>query len=440
MRDILITAMVMATLPFILRNAYFGVLVWSWLSYMNPHRLAWGFAYTMPFAQIVAIVLLFSLVVSTEKKNLPSNALVYVWGSLWVWLSFCSLMAIYPELAYEQLDKVLKIQLITFVTMLLMNSLERVNQLIWVIVGSIGFYSFKGGVFTLLTGGNFHVFGPDGSDIQENNALAVAILMILPLMAYMHKFPPHRLVKLFMPYCIFFSLASVIGSQSRGALLAILAVGGFFWLKSKTKFLTGMLFILLAIFGYAFMPQTWHDRMGTITEYEEDSSAMERLKAWEYSIGIANDRLTGGGFKSWSLENYAKYAPGARKAFVAHSIYFGVLNDGGWPGLILFMSILYLMWRQLARAIRVTEKNPDHADYNYLARMLQISVVAFMAGGSFLSLAYFDLAWHLMSITIVLTMLTEKLSGDEAPASKNKQRMPPRVGNYGRRGRLPSRS
>lgn len=435
MRDIVITIMVFATLPYILRHAFFGVLVWSWLSYMNPHRLAWGFAYDMPFAQIVAITLFVSLLINTEKKVLPSNKLVFVWGALLLWLTVCTFTAVYPELAFEQLDKVLKIQLITLVTMILMTSMERVNQLIWVIVFSIGFYSFKGGIFTLLTGGGFHVFGPAASDIQENNALAVAVLMIVPLMIYMYKFPPHRFVQVFMPYCIFFSLVSVVGSQSRGALLAILAVGGFYWLKSKTKALTAFIFILLALFGYAFMPQSWHDRMGTISEYQEDSSAMERLRAWEYSIGIANDRLTGGGFNSWSLENYAKYAPGATKAFVAHSIYFGVLNDGGWPGLILFLMVLFLIWRQLGRVIKVTEGNPDHADHNLLARMLQISMVAFLAGGAFLSLAYFDLAWHIMAITIVLTNLTEQLKGGEPVKKKTQQRLPPRVG-YGRGRRL----
>ncbi len=60
MRDVIITTMVFATLPYIFRNPWYGVLAWSWLSYMNPHRLAWGFAYDMPFAQIVAIVLLIS--------------------------------------------------------------------------------------------------------------------------------------------------------------------------------------------------------------------------------------------------------------------------------------------------------------------------------------------------------------------------------------------
>jgi putative inorganic carbon (hco3(-)) transporter len=147
MRDIAITVMVFAMLPYILRYPWYGVLAWSWLSYMNPHRLAWGFAYDMPFAQIVAIVLLMSLVLSKEKKSLPANALVIVWVLFLVWLSISTLFAVYPELAYDQWIKVLKIQLITFVTMMLMRDFQRINQLIWVIIFSIGFYSVKGGIF-----------------------------------------------------------------------------------------------------------------------------------------------------------------------------------------------------------------------------------------------------------------------------------------------------
>ncbi len=405
MRDIAITLVVFGMLPFILRYPWYGVLAWSWLSYMNPHRLAWGFAYNMPFAQIVAIVLLISLVLSNEKKALPGNPLVVIWVLFLVWLSVCSIFAFYPDLAYLQWEKVMKIQLITFVTLMLMRDFQRVNQLIWVIVFSIGFYSVKGGIFTFMTGGAYHVFGPDGSDIQENNALAVAILMIVPLMLYLHKFPPRPWVRKIMPYCIFFSLAAVIGSQSRGAVLAILAVGAYYWWKSNSKLVTAMVFLFLTTLTVMFMPQSWHDRVDSIADYQEDSSSMERIRAWEYSIAVASHRFTGGGFGSWSLENYYRYGVYTDRAFVAHSIYFSVLNDGGWPGLLIFLLILLLIWRQLSQVMKMTANDPERADYNFLARMMQISMVAFLAGGAFLSLSYFDLAWHFMAITVTLHRL-----------------------------------
>lgn len=440
MRDIIITAMVFGLLPFILRNAWWGVLAWSWLSYMNPHRLAWGFAYTMPFAQIVAITLLAALLVTKDKMFLPKNPAVKAWGVFLVWLAICTYFAVYPDNAMYQLETVLKIQLVTFVTMLTMHNFERVNQLIWVIVFSIGFYSVKGGAFTLMTGGNFHVYGPEGSYIAENNTLAVAVLMIIPMMVYMNRFPPHRLVKKIMPLCIFLSLASVVGSQSRGAILAIGAVAAFYWWQSKSKALTLVVFLMLGGFGVMFMPSTWYDRIAGIADYEQDSSAMERLYAWEYSIAVANDRLTGGGFASWSREQYAKYVPHATKAFVAHSIYFGVLGDSGWPGLMLFLLVLFLVWRQLNQVIALTRDDPDKQDYMFLAQMLKISVIAFMSGGAFLSLSYFDLAWHIMAITVAMTEMTRgNLRSDTAESKKARPRIRRRA-TYAPGGRMPGRS
>lgn len=60
MRDILVTALILGSLPFILRRPYIGILVWAWVSYMNPHRLTWVFAYDLPFAQIVGVCAKFS--------------------------------------------------------------------------------------------------------------------------------------------------------------------------------------------------------------------------------------------------------------------------------------------------------------------------------------------------------------------------------------------
>jgi len=406
MRDLLVLLLVFGSLPYILKRPYIGVLVWSWLSYMNPHRLTWGFAYSMPFAQIVIGVLVISMIMSKEPKGLPKSGTLTIWIMFILWMMLTTALAIYPHYAVTELSRVLKIQFATFLTMMLIRDQEKMNQLIWVIAMSIGFFSIKGGVFTILSGGSFRVWGPPGSFIEDNNGLAVATLMVIPLMIYLRHISTNKWVRHGLSFSVVMSFASAIGSQSRGALLATLAVGGFFWLKSKSKMITGSLFVVAGVIGLAFMPESWYARMDTIQNYQEDESAMGRINAWIYSINVASSRITGAGFNSWSLENYAIYNPDAKDVLVAHSIYFHLLADQGWIGLVMFLTILLLTWKNLSYVIRMSKDKPKFDHQNMLARMLQVSLIAYMSGGAFLSLSYFDLPWHMIALALLLRVHT----------------------------------
>ncbi|MDZ7782428.1 MAG: hypothetical protein U5K56_05615 [Halioglobus sp.] len=87
----------------------------------------------------------------------------------------------------------------------------------------------------------------------------------------------------------------------------------------------------------------------------------------------------------------------------------------------------------------MTRDDPDRRDFNFLARMLKISMVAFMAGGAFLSLAYFDLAWHIMAITVAMTQLTRN-QVEQNPAPNRAGRMRRRRAPIARGRRAPGRS
>ncbi|MFV0476230.1 MAG: putative O-glycosylation ligase, exosortase A system-associated [Parahaliea sp.] len=408
LRDIIITAMVFATLPLIVWRPYIGILSWSWLSYMNPHRLTYGFAYDLPFAQIVAVTLLVSMLFSSEKKRFPINSITLGWLMFILWICITTAFAVYPDSAMIQFNKVIKIQIVALLTLVLINNRERLNQLIIVIVASIGFYSVKGGIFTLMTAGAFRVWGPPDSFIEENNSLAVAVLMIVPLMAYLYQlYKSRRWVRWLISASIVLSLASVLGSQSRGALVSIIAVTGFFWLKSKSKLFTAPLILIAAIGLYSFMPDSWHGRMSTIENYEEDTSAMQRINSWEFSINVANASPIGAGFSCWTASMFARYAPRPEWVYVAHSIYFAPLAEHGWPGLFMFLLVIFLCWRKLSQLVANRDGLVSDSDV-LLAKMLQVSFVAYMSGGAFLSLTYFDLPWHMVAMTVILFALQQK--------------------------------
>jgi len=402
MRDILVTLIVFGSIPFIFRKPYIGVLVWSWLSYMNPHRLGWGFAYTMHFAQIIAVVLFCAIIFSKEKKMFPITITTVIWIIFLIWMGVTTIFAYFPDDAFLQYKKIIKIQLITFLTMMLMTDIEKIRKLIWVIVVSIGYFTVKGGVFTLLTGGGYRVWGPPDSFIEGNNELAIAGLMIVPLMVYLYQIYEKKIVKYSLLVAMILSIFTVLGTQSRGALIAILAVSLYFWIKSQRKVLSGVFIAIMAMVLLAFMPESWYSRMETIETYEQDASAMGRLNAWQYAINVANDKIFGVGLDAWSFDTFALYAPNPTDVHAAHSIYFSVLADHGWIGLFLFMMIFYLSWRTLMKIIKETNGNKDLKEVNSLSKMLHVGFISYFVGGAFLSLSYFDLPWHYVSFVVLL--------------------------------------
>lgn len=408
MRDLLIAAIVFGSIPFIFRNAQIGVLVWSWLGYMNPHTMAFGFAKNFPFAQVIAIVLFVALLFNMKRlKAPPAQPVVILWILLMIWMAISTVFAIFPEVASLQLEKVVKIQVIFLVMLLLMRDKKAVNQMVWVIFLSVGYFGIKGGIFTIQTGGAHRVWGPPSTFIEDNNALAAATLMCIPLGMYLARQLVKKWARVAMYLACLLMLVSAVGSQSRGAFLAILAVAFVYWTKSRHKLVSLIGIVALLPVLFLSMPESWFQRMETIETYEEDASAMGRINAWIYSVNVANERLTGAGFNSWSPETFALWAPDPQAVHAAHSIYFGMLGDNGWIGLLLFVSILMLTFRNLTVVDRIGGKAGELWASD-LSKMLKVGMIAYITAGTFLSLSYYDLPWHFIMLSVILRDLAKR--------------------------------
>ena len=57
MRDLLITIIIFGSIPFIFQRPYVGILMWTWISLMSPHRLGWGMANSLPVAMTIGAVI-----------------------------------------------------------------------------------------------------------------------------------------------------------------------------------------------------------------------------------------------------------------------------------------------------------------------------------------------------------------------------------------------
>ena len=234
MRDILVTLIVCGSLPFILARPWIGILMWSWISYMNPHRLTWGFAYDMPFAAMVAGTTLVGLMFSKDlRQPVPRSGVLLVWILFVLWMTVTTLFALVPDAAWPEWERAMKIQLFALLSLWIMQGRKRMDALIWVIALSLGFFGVKGGLFAIKTAGVYRVYGPDASFIADNNALALALVVALPLMRYLHVTATRRWVKHGLLAAMLLTAGAILASQSRGAFLAACAMGLFLVLKTR---------------------------------------------------------------------------------------------------------------------------------------------------------------------------------------------------------------
>ncbi len=412
MRDILVTAIITVGLIMAFRRPYIAALLWVWIGLMNPHRLGWGFAYSLPFAMVAAIVLVISMAINPDKVRWPKGAAVFMLILLVAWMGVTTLGAIIYDESMTKYVATLKVLLMILVVAAVVRTKEEILGLVLVTVGSIAFFGIKGGLFTAMTGGVNRVWGPPSSVIEGNNELAVALVITIPLLYYLaHQAPLIRQLPFMgwvsekwmsrgfyaaIPLC----MIAALGSYSRGALLALVAMSTVFWLRSKSKLAVGaLIFITLAVALY-FMPAEWMGRMNTLGTYAEDASAMGRINAWTMAINIANDRLLGVGFETASPLIYLRYAPNPDFVIVAHSIYFQILGEHGYIGLFLYLGFWFMTYGLAGRVIKLTAGKDDLQWAHMLGSMAKVSLVGFAVGGAFLSIAYWDMPFYIMAILV----------------------------------------
>lgn len=420
MRDLIVVLIFLYGVLMALRRPYFAALLWVWIGLMNPHRLGWGFAYSMPLAMIAAGVLFFSIAINSDKVNWKMSYPIPFLLLIVSWMGLTTLFSFFPEESFTRYIHLLKVLLILLPIAAAIRTREEIIGLVITITGSLAFFGIKGGIFTILTGGGAHVYGPPASPIEDNNGLAVGLIITIPLIYYLtgqieviRKLPiirriPENLISRFLYLAMFLCLISILGSQSRGALLAMVAMGFTLWRRSNSKLPLALIAGVVGIMAISFMPDNWTNRMHSIQTYEDDTSAMGRINAWTMAINIANDKLTGAGFVTDSPVIYQMYAPKQDLVIVAHSIYFQILGEHGYIGLLLYIIFWISTYSLAGKIIKQTATITNLNWANSLASMAKVSLIGFSVGGAFLSLAYWDLPFYIMVILICTSRLTQE--------------------------------
>src|SRR5262245_16441486 len=320
MRDLILTAIVVGSLPISVARPFIGILMWTWVGFMNPHRLTWGFAFDMPFAQMIAAATLLGFLLTRDRRPVPRTLESALLLAFWVVVALSTAFAMFPDLARDDFMQFSKVLLMAFVTIMLCQDHAKLRVLLMVAAASIGFYGFKGGLFGLATGGQYMVLGPEPSFIGDNNGLGLAMNMTLPLLFFLARNESRKWVRLGLYATFALTALSVLLTYSRGNLIGLAVVLVMILLKSRWKSVTIVAVLVGGLLAGSFLPAKWFERMDTIQNYEEDGSAMGRIYAWRIARELAwESPLVGGGFRVLQPEVWQRFMPEYTRWHNAHS-------------------------------------------------------------------------------------------------------------------------
>jgi probable O-glycosylation ligase (exosortase A-associated) len=282
---------------------------------------------------------------------------------------------------------------------------ERLRYLALVIALSFGFYGLKGAlwVFHSANPAGGMVTGPEGGCMTcGNNGLALAFCMTLPFLYFLGREEPRRWLRRILMAMFFATPLATLFTFARTGLVTLPVVLIMIFGRSKNKVVA---FALLAIFSIgimSFAPERLFERAGSIKAHSDNSSQM-RLESWYVAWHFALDHPFGGGF--WVLDHdeiYSKYLDTYIRAQSAHNIYFEILANQGFPGLGLYIGLIVSSYMSLFRLKAQLRNNPEGEWVVNYCKMIQTSLAAFMIGGMFLPLSYWDFFYHIISFVILL--------------------------------------
>ncbi len=379
-----------------------GILGWTWVSIMSPHRMAYGFIQTFPVAMMVGGATLLGFLLTKDRRKFPITSESVFLMLFMLWITVGLAFAPFFDDTFEMWKRVIKIDVMILVALAVINSRKMIIGLAWVLAISVGFYGFKGGLFTMATGGSYRVWGPDDSFISGNNEVALGIVMVIPLVRFvqLHGGFKQKWVQMGMMFWMVLCAFAALGSQSRGAMLALAGVGLFFWLKSNKKMLSGLVIIISAIALVSFMPASWSERMNSTKSYEKDASAMGRINAWQMAFNVAKDRPFGTGFENFKSYWFRAYAPDPLDLHAPHSIYFQVMGEQGFVGFFIFGAIWVSVWRGANKLKKLARPHPQARWCEDLASLCQVSLAGYLVGGAFLGLASWDFPYNLLVLVV----------------------------------------
>jgi putative inorganic carbon (hco3(-)) transporter len=254
-------------------------------------------------------------------------------------------------------DIYVKIILIFALMVSTVSTPKRVRQMTWLMVLASSYIALRA-VFDYVRGVNLtegdRVRGAIGGMFNNPNDLALNLVTFLAPALIFVVLERRASRRLLAAACSLLMLAAIVCTKSRSGFLGLLAMGAvIFYYTARLK--PGIVFavIVAGIVAVPALPQSFWDRMGSITDSETDptGSREARLRLLTQGVEVfAENPLTGVG--AGQFQNYNEPGVTIERWRVTHNVWLQVAAELGIAGLVVFAFLVVRAYRACFATLR----------------------------------------------------------------------------------------
>lgn len=361
----------------------------------------------IPWGNIILIGALFSAFIEQKLLRIKNRSNFFI-NIFFVVIIISSLFAISPETSFSRI----KIFIILFLVYYLIINILNAEGKLFIFTSLILLISFKLSQAVFLSwvfrGFEYDPYGAAvGSGWLKNSgelaiqlciAFSISICFLKSL--WRHNNTVIRLILCIMPVIF---VGGIIACGSRGSYLALASITIAMFLFSKKKII-GILLLSSILLSVPYMVSE-RDRERTLSMGgEHDRTALNRLERWDKGLEMVNlYPLFGVGYENWAVADFQLFnGTGAE----CHNIFIECMSELGYVGLAGFLLLIFSTYKNNFETITLLKQTESQFLYN-LAVSLNLSLLAYLVAGFFVTVLYYPYFWINLAMTASLNNIAK---------------------------------
>lgn len=414
---------------------FYGLLLYTFIHYS---QIAGRYPILAPFRVefVVGAILLINISLKIVSQDIAISENKVNYASL-VFFCYCGLTIPFSYVisrAIEQYIQFFKFFSIYLMIISCINNEKRIKVFFMVLLAMTALI-FVEPFFLSLQGKGYRyanymmrLYGVTGFFAHPNQLGGIAAAN-LPFFYYMIFYYKSPLIKVFFIALVFIAIRVVMLTQSRTAFIGVFAFLVFAFLMSKHKVKMLVVLLLCSFMMYPFIPEETRNRFFTLKQSVDVLSADESKYVGDHEVGSMNSRwilvkrsftvfienpIIGVGMDCYPSVSGRKW----NSWMLTHNLYTQALAELGIVGFLLFIYLLYQIYRNIRSADNLMQSRNDRSILYFInnAQLMFLSIRLVI--GLFGHDLYRNWWWISAGLSVVSIRILKEKYGAEIPEIK----------------------